>query len=112
VALDSYHDHRTSFFFSVNLEKANRPYLADPGGYIADLVVSTSWRPTWSASFAGALRYREYSWPVRRYMRLRSSRHGQSVDAARDHELTDWSEVAAFADRIASSWDAEQRVPA
>jgi hypothetical protein len=48
--------------------------------------------------FAGRLAYTQYG-PIKRLiLRLIAQREGGSTDTRRDHELTDWTDVARFAE--------------
>jgi len=50
---------------------------------------------------AGALRYSQYSWPVKWIMRRIARQVGADTDTRRDYEYTDWAQVADFARRLA-----------
>lgn len=58
--------------------------------------LETRWLPTFRKAVAGALPYSKYSrltrWMMRRIVR---HTHGD-VDTSRDHEYTDWKDLAAF----------------
>jgi menaquinone-dependent protoporphyrinogen oxidase len=76
-----------------------------PGGgqrYVDGLVRQIGWTPRWTASFAGALRYTQYGVLVRWLMKRFSARNDGPIDTGRDHEQTDWTAVAGWADRIAA----------
>jgi menaquinone-dependent protoporphyrinogen oxidase len=93
-----------SAFFSVSLA------AADPGDegretarrYIDEFVEDTGWSPDVVATFAGALRYREYDFLLRLVMRIIAHEHGRPEDTSRDHDLTDWAAVDAFARAFAA----------
>ncbi|HEY5945653.1 MAG TPA: flavodoxin domain-containing protein [Kofleriaceae bacterium] len=101
---------RQNFFFSVSMTASDKPYLPDPGRYVADTILATAWRADHAACFAGALPYRQYNPILRLLMKLRSSRHGHPIDTTRDFVFTDWSDVRAFADKIAG-WTGNRRRP-
>jgi menaquinone-dependent protoporphyrinogen oxidase len=64
--------------------------------YIEDFVYETGWHPRMTATFAGALQYREYDFATRLVMRL-LMRHGHhETDTSRDHDYTDWDAVDRF----------------
>jgi menaquinone-dependent protoporphyrinogen oxidase len=97
--------HRSTGIFSVSLTAGGgRPgdYLASLGP-LREMLADLAWTPHWMASFAGALKYREYN-PVIRMVMHRISRHyGGPTDTTRDHELTRWDEVARFARHVAAN---------
>ena len=51
---------------------------------------------------AGTLAYSRYSWPMKLIMRRIARQAGQETDMRKDYEYTDWAQVDAFADRLAS----------
>lgn len=60
------------------------------------------WTPRLSASMAGAIAYTKYN-PLLRWMMKRiSAAEGGSTDTSRDHEYTDWNQVAEFAAEFAA----------
>ena len=93
-----------SAFFSVSLSAAS----TDPDGRLAAerllerFCETSGWRPRHRASFAGTLAYTRYSWLTRLLMKRISARAGGSTDTSRDHEYTDWSQVALFAGALAA----------
>ncbi len=52
-------------------------------------------------NFAGALRYSEYGWMMKRVMKSIARREGNDTDTSRDHEYTDWPAVDRFANDVA-----------
>ena len=60
----------------------------------------TDWHPHHTAIFAGALRYSQYNWLLRWVMKRISKSEGGSTDTSHDHEYTDWTVVARFADTV------------
>ncbi len=89
-----------SAFLSVCLSAADPAKKSEAEGYIEQLVADTGWKPTITASIAGALRYPEYSFPKRWMMQKIAAKGGLPTDTSRVHEFTDWEEVRAFADRV------------
>ena len=87
-----------SAFFSVSLTAAQ----ADPGSafearqYVEEFLEDTGWKPDLTATFGGALRYREYGLMKRFVMKRIAGREGMDTDTSRDHEYTDWDEVESF----------------
>jgi menaquinone-dependent protoporphyrinogen oxidase len=74
--------------------------LDDPSqaqAYVDALLAESGWRPTVTRSFAGALAYTRYSWPVRWVLKRISRRLGRPTDTSRDWDFTDWDEVDRFA---------------
>jgi menaquinone-dependent protoporphyrinogen oxidase len=65
-------------------------------------LAATGWHPLLSVSLAGAVSYTKYG-PILRFIMKRISRkEGGSTDTTRDHEYTDWNQVARFGDDFAS----------
>ncbi len=60
------------------------------------------WQPSRIAPIAGRLAYREYGLLKRWMMRRIVGRSGGPTDTSRNHELTDWNEVAAIAASLAA----------
>jgi menaquinone-dependent protoporphyrinogen oxidase len=87
-------------FFSVSMAAASPSASADPSGYLAATFEDLDWHPAHAVAFAGGLPYRRYGWITRFVMKRIARAHGQPTDTTRDHELTDWAAVAAFADKI------------
>lgn len=68
----------------------------------------TGWEPRWIATLGGGLPYRKYGVLLRWLMkRIAAANHGP-VDTTRNHDLTDWDEVARFGDRIAAGLGATE----
>jgi menaquinone-dependent protoporphyrinogen oxidase len=90
----------------VGLFSVSMRAVGDPDGARAQLerfADETGLRPTWTASFAGALRYRSYGWPTRLVMKRISASEGHATDTSHDHDYTDAEEVGRFGERIASA---------
>jgi menaquinone-dependent protoporphyrinogen oxidase len=66
--------------------------LVDGGGVQPDLL----------AMFAGAIKYSQYGWVMKRVMRSIARREGNDTDMTRDHEYTDWDAVDRFARDVAA----------
>lgn len=49
---------------------------------------------------AGAILYTRYNWFIRLVMTRIARKEGGSTDTSRDHEYTDWAQVAAYAQRL------------
>jgi menaquinone-dependent protoporphyrinogen oxidase len=103
--LDWVKRHRTGLngkptaFFSVSLTAADDTEESSRATreYVDELLDETGWIPRKTASFAGALQYREYDFMTRLVMRVLMRRHGHTTDIGHDHEFTDWEGVEAFA---------------
>jgi menaquinone-dependent protoporphyrinogen oxidase len=94
-----------SAFFSVCLTAADdtEESRAATRGYLDDFVEHTGWTPGESATFAGALQYREYDVATRALMRLLMRRMHHPTDASQDYEYTDWDAVELWAHAFAAS---------
>jgi menaquinone-dependent protoporphyrinogen oxidase len=88
-----------SAFFSVSLSIASkRPHEPDEARRIArSFAEEVGFRPGRIVCFPGRLAYTEYRFLVRFIMKRIARREGGPTDTNRDHELTDWNEVARFA---------------
>ncbi len=71
-------------------------------GYPKDLTDKTGWYPDQYYHAAGALKYLEYDFFKRWMMRRISDSEGGPVDTSKDHELTDWPALRAFASEFAN----------
>jgi menaquinone-dependent protoporphyrinogen oxidase len=66
-----------------------------------EFLARTGFRPELSTSIAGAIKYTQYNFFLRWYMKRASRMNGGSTDTSRDHEYTDWTQVRTFADQFA-----------
>ena len=87
-----------SAFFSLSLTAADdteesRRATRD---YIDEFLDDTGWVPGKTASFAGALQYREYDFVTRLVMRVVMRRGEHPTDITRDFDYTDWEAVDRF----------------
>ena len=98
-------DARPNAFVSVSLSAASDEPDDVQGlrqcveGFIAD----TGWTPRQIHHAAGAFRYTAYDFFKRWALRYIAYRKGAPTDTRRDHELTDWDELARFADAFAQA---------
>jgi menaquinone-dependent protoporphyrinogen oxidase len=60
-------------------------------------LIENGFRPDLSECIAGAIKYTRYNFLLRWYMKKASKMNGGSTDTSRDHEYTDWDQVASFA---------------
>ncbi|MHB8811722.1 MAG: flavodoxin domain-containing protein [Steroidobacteraceae bacterium] len=61
----------------------------------------TGWTPVLTHHVAGAFRYTAYGFFMRWVMKYIAHRKGAPTDTGRDYELTDWEDLARFADALA-----------
>ena len=91
---------RPGAFLSVSLAAAGHE-LDDIRGReacVARLSQQTGWTPLMIHHVAGAFRHTAYS-PLKRWaMKYIAYRKGAPTDTSRDHELTDWADLAGFVD--------------
>lgn len=87
-------------FFSVSMAAADKAPDADPNHYLVKTFADLRWSPTESAAFGGALKYRDYSWPLRFIMKRISKREGHTTDTSKNHFFTDYTAVIDFTDRF------------
>ncbi|MGE5836736.1 MAG: flavodoxin domain-containing protein [Acidobacteriota bacterium] len=95
---------RPSAFFSVSLRAAS-PGAAnrDAARQVAlKLLTETGWRPGQVTILAGRLAYTKYGWLMRWVMKRIARKAGLAIDTSRDHEYTNWDEVARLADDLAA----------
>ena len=105
-------DRLPTAFLSVSLSQAavedanasavrRRRAAAEVRKTLERFVRTTRFRPTRVRPVAGALLYRQYGVALRLLMRFISGVVGASTDMSRDHEYTDWTALARFADEMA-----------
>ena len=108
--LAGYHQRYIRTFVRHNVARLNRLATAfisvcgsaasDPsqaGAYIDRLLEESSWRPTITRSFTGAVAYTKYAWPIRWVLKRINRSKGLPTDTSRDWDFTEWHEVDAFA---------------
>jgi menaquinone-dependent protoporphyrinogen oxidase len=90
---------RPSAYFSVSGSAGSEDdqYASQATGYASEFIDKTDWTPDVMGIFAGAIKYTQYGFIKRRIMRHIASKEGEPTDTSRDHELTDWADVDAFA---------------
>jgi menaquinone-dependent protoporphyrinogen oxidase len=102
-------EHRASIsahvnvFLSVSLAAAGHE-PQDVAGLrkcVADFVRASGWTPQQVHHAAGAFRYTAYGFLTRCVMKYKAHRRGAPTDTRYDHELTDWDDLAHFADTFA-----------
>jgi len=88
-----------SAFFSVSLSiaSANQAEVQAARALAKSFIEQTGWHPTRVVCLAGRLAYTRYGWLKRLLMRRIARKEGGPTDTHRDHELTNFAEVAALA---------------
>lgn len=91
-----------SAFFTVCLTAADDTDEARAAtrGYLDEFVEATGWMPDRTATFAGALQYREYEFMTRLLIRLMMHAKHRPTDTRRDYDYTDWEAVERFAHEL------------
>jgi len=96
---------RPNAFLSVSLAAASDD-TDDVEGLkhcIARFIHETGWNPQRICHVAGAFRYTEYDFLKRWAMKYIAYRKGAPTDTSRDHELTDWADLAHFVEEFLAS---------
>ena len=70
---------------------------------VANFTQQTGWVPQRTHHVAGAFRYTSYDFLKRWAMKYIAYRKGAPTDASRDHELTDWADLAHFVETFSRS---------
>ena len=104
---------RPSAFFSVSLAAASpdpdeRP---EPLRIANELAAGAGWAPLRTASFAGALKYTQYSWLKRKLMKYIAGKESGDTDTSRDFEYTNWEDVARFAEEFSTQCSSADAKP-
>ena len=96
---------RENAFFSVSLAAASRnpDERAEPLRIAREFTGQAGWTPRRIASFAGALKYTQYSWLKRMLMKHIAQKEDGATDTSQDFEYTDWGEVDRFVEEISRS---------
>jgi menaquinone-dependent protoporphyrinogen oxidase len=95
----------TSAFFSVS-GSAGSPFPEErltARRLMAEFLTKTGWQPRLAQTFAGAITYTKYNPLLRWVMKRISRKEGGSTDTSRDHEYTNWDDVARFTDAFAEA---------
>jgi menaquinone-dependent protoporphyrinogen oxidase len=89
----------TNAFFSVSMVASKKGLEAEQEiqSYINTFIQETEWHPNHIASFAGALRFQEYSFFKKLLVQRLMTQKGIEVDIEQNIEFTDWGRVADFA---------------
>jgi menaquinone-dependent protoporphyrinogen oxidase len=99
------HRHRLeavpTAFLSVSLSAAgDEAKRHEAETYVQTFLQETEWHPTMAGAVGGALRYSRYGFVKRVVMKQIAKSTGLPTDTSHDHELTDWAEVAHFAEEF------------
>jgi len=70
---------------------------------LIEFLTKTGWHPRLTAPIAGAMAFTKYGVFTRMLLKVISRRSGGPTDTSRDQELTNWDQVAQFADEFAAS---------
>jgi menaquinone-dependent protoporphyrinogen oxidase len=91
---------RPNAFLSVSLAAASHDQDDVEGlsQCVANFAQQTSWTPACIHHVAGAFRYTSYDFLKRWAMKYIAYRKGAPTDTSRDYELTDWVDLARFAE--------------
>jgi menaquinone-dependent protoporphyrinogen oxidase len=100
-----------ALFLSVSLSAISRDAVVEADAYREALLSETGWRPAFSASVAGALRYSRYGFAKRLMMKQIARSTGLPTDTSRDHEFTDWEELGRVVEAFLVAVNEAQSVP-
>jgi menaquinone-dependent protoporphyrinogen oxidase len=76
-----------------------------------EFLLHVGFRPALSECIAGAIKYTRYNILLRWYMKKASGLNGGSTDTSRDHEYTDWNQVASLAQEFADLVEQRLSIP-
>jgi menaquinone-dependent protoporphyrinogen oxidase len=93
-------DERPNAFLSISLAAASSDEDDVQGlkRCVTEFTRQTGWKPRRIHHVAGAFRYTSYDFLKRWAMKYIAHRKGAPTDTSRDHELTDWMDLARFVD--------------
>ena len=78
--------------------------------YGEKFVKEAQWQPIVIGTFSGAIAYTKYNFITRFIMKLIAKREGGSTDTSKDHEYTDWEEVARFTEKFVAKLSEVEKV--
>jgi len=96
---------RPTVFFSVCLgilQKENERVQNEERQIVENFFAKTHWHPVDWTIFAGALKYSQYNWFLKRLMHWISKKAGRTTDMSIDYEYTHWADVQAFVQKVDS----------
>ena len=93
-----------SAFFTVCLAIHSKTEKAkiEASSYSPAFCKETHWKPNLTETFAGANKYTQYGFIIRKIMQHIAKKEGRSTDTSQDHEYTDWNNVNHFTERFLS----------
>jgi len=89
-------------FFQVSMSSATENGRDTAAGYVEEFLDATGWHPDRIAMFGGALRFSEYGFLKRLFVKQIAKREFPDVNRSADVEFTEWQAVADFANDIAA----------
>lgn len=89
---------RPSAFISVSLSAVLENERAEAQKYVDRFVSVTGWKPRVTLLLGGALRFTDYDYFQEQIVKFIVMKRGAAVTTGRDHEFTDWDELAKFVD--------------
>ena len=94
-----------SAFFSVSGSAAGSTERdhANARRVLDEFLAKTGWHPRTVATIAGSMAFTKYGVFTRMILKMISRRAGGPSDTSRNHEMTDWNQVAQFATKFAAS---------
>jgi len=75
-------------------DPATRPLAED---FVRALASESGWTPSEQLIVGGAVAFTKYNPLLRWFLKRSFAKEGKPLDASRDHDFTDWNEVARFA---------------
>ncbi|MBS1715737.1 MAG: protoporphyrinogen oxidase [Armatimonadetes bacterium] len=95
---------RTVAFFTVSMSASDKRDVArlEDARIVEEALSASRLEPDFIASLAGSLDYTKYPYLKRMLMKRIARLSGGPQDTGRDHELTDWEQVDAFARAVAA----------
>jgi len=96
-------ERMSSAFFSVSLtaREETDEARAQTREYVEKFAQETGWHPDMVGIFGGALRYTQYGFIKRHFMKKISKDRGSAdTDTSRDYEYTDWNDVRHFTEEF------------
>jgi menaquinone-dependent protoporphyrinogen oxidase len=91
---------KPSAFISVSLSAVLEDEKTEAQKYVDHFVSTTGWRPRMTLLIGGAARFAEYDYFQEQVIKFVVMKRGGIMDADRDREFTDWSELGDFVDEF------------
>lgn len=88
-----------SAFFTVcmAIHSKNEKEQLEARVYGQKFIKKTNWQPDLMETFAGAIKYTQYSFLTQKIMQFIAKKEGGNTDISQDHEYTDWNAVTRYA---------------